>query len=217
MRSSAAVLLIALLLPAAIHAAGSHPSDTFDVPSPDGRFVFRQTVQWNSEDGEAAFTIIDAQTKRSVLIDPAASLPPMEDSITCLWAPDSKRFAINARVAGRYDTELFEWAGKDFHHIAVEQLITTLIAAARKQEFKKAPIPPGNTVLHRWETQKAVKWQGPDTLEVLASSTRSYAPNRAPAKTTHLTSSFSFTLKLQKNSPPSIIGQSALSPENDRH
>ena len=86
--------------------------DRFSVPSPDGKFIFRQTVQWNSEDGEAAFTVFDTRTGRSVLTDPGASLPPMEDSIVCLWSPDSKRFAINARVAGRHDTtELFEWTG----------------------------------------------------------------------------------------------------------
>jgi hypothetical protein len=215
-------LLASLLLFVPLRLSASPPTsndtpDKFSVPSPDGKFIFRQTVQWNSDDGEAAFTVIDARTKRPVLIDPAASLPPMEDSITCLWAPDSKRFAINARVAGRRDTtELFEWTGKDFHHIpSIENAITALLSADRKAQLTNAHIPTDTAFRQIWDTYKTLEWQDPDTVKALASSTRSYTPDKGSPSTRNLTSALSLTLKLQKDAPPKIVSQSALLKKTD--
>jgi len=204
--------------PASLSAAppsSNDAPDKFSVPSPDGQFIFRQTVEWNSEDGEAAFTVFDTRTGRSVLTDPGASLPPMEDSIVCLWSPDSKRFAINARVAGHHDTtELFEWTGKDFHHIpSIANAITALLAADRQAQLTNARLPTGAVLRQIWDTYKTLKWQDHETVEVLASSIRSAPPNKDSTAPTKLVSAFTFTLKLQKNSPPKIIAQSALPPK----
>jgi hypothetical protein len=192
-----------------VHGASDTP-DKFAVVSPDGKFVFRQTME--SEDGDAAFGVIDARTKRSVLIDPGANLPPMEDSIACIWSPDSKRFAVNARLAGRYETtELFEWTGKDFQHTpSIENTITALLAADRKAQLKKAGVPENTPLRHIWDMVKTLKWDDGDTLKVLASSTRSYATGNGSKDTANVVSSFTFTLKLEKNSRPKILTQTAL-------
>jgi hypothetical protein len=208
--------LLAFSVSLRLHAAPDTP-DIFSVPSPDGKFIFRQTME--SEDGDAAFGVIDARTKRSVLINPGASLPPMEDSIACLWAPNSKRFAINARIAGRYAiTELFEWTGQQFQHIpSIEGAVTTLLAANRKAQLKRAGIP-ANTVLHHiWDLCKTLKWEDADTLKVLGSSTLSYVLKKDPKDTTQLVSAFTFILKLKSNAPPKIISQSAAHPGESGH
>jgi len=202
------LVLLLLSAPFRLPAAPDSP-DKFSVPSPNGKFIFRQTVEWKSEDGEAAFGVIDARTQRSILNDPGAHLPPMEDSIACLWSPDSRRFAINARVAGRRETtELFEWTGQEFRHIpSIENTITALLAADRNARLKKARIPASSILRPIWDTYTTLKWEDPITLQVLASSTRSYTPDKDPASATKLTSAFTLTLKLQKGAPPKIIAQ----------
>ena len=204
-------------LPAAPDSTGQAP-DKFSVVSPDGRFIFRQTVEWESDDGEAAFGVIDARTKRSVLTVPGAGLPPMEDSIACLWAPNSKRFAVNARVAGRYETtEFFGWTGKKFQQIpSIEGAISTQLATNRKARLSDAGIP-ADTVLRRlWDVCKALKWEDTDTLKVLGSSTRSYESKKAGEDTTEIVSAFTFILKFKKNARPRIIDRNAPTSEESQ-
>jgi hypothetical protein len=192
--------------------AASDVPDKFAVVSPDGNFIFRQTME--SEDGDAAFSVIDARTNRPVLIDPGASLPPMEDSIACLWSPDSRRFAVNARIAGRHETtELFEWTGKQFHHIpSIEATITALLASDRNAQLKRAAVPANTVLRHIWDSYKTLKWEGHDTLKVLGSSTRSYERNNAPEAIIEVVSTFVFTLKFEKHARPKIIARTATHP-----
>ena len=210
------LLCVTIRLQAAPDAADG-PPDQFAIVSPDGKFIFRQTME--SEDGDAAFGVVDARTKRSVLIDPGADLPPMEDSIACIWAPDSKRFAVNARVAGRYETtEFFEWTGKDFRHTpSIEGSITSLLAADRKTRLKKAGVPDGTPLRHIWDAVKTLKWDDADTVKVLASSTRSYVRKNGSADSASVVSAFTFMLKFEKNSRPKILNQTAMPSEAAGH
>jgi hypothetical protein len=189
--------------------SADNESDKFAVVSPDGKFIFRQTIQWESEDGDAAFGVVDSRTGRAVLKDPSANLPPMEDSIACLWAPDSKRFAVSARVAGRNETtELFEWTGKQFEHVpSIENTIAALLALDRKAQLKKAGIPASTVLRHVWDSYRALKWEDDDRLTVLGSSTRSYDSRAGPEGTARIVSSITFTLKLRTKRCPQIIAQ----------
>ena len=201
--------------PAAPDSANASP-DKFSVASPDGRFIFRQTME--SEDGDAAFGVFDARTKRSVLIDPGASLPPMEDSIACLWAPDSKRFAINGRVSGRCETtELFEWTGRQFQHVHfIEDTLTDRLAEDRNEQLKKAGIPASLALRRVWDLCKALKWEDADTLAVLGSSTRSYVWKKDSEDAAQVVSAFIFTIKLEKSGRPKIIAERAPFQEESR-
>jgi hypothetical protein len=182
-------------------------ADRFAIASPDGRFLFRQTME--AEDGDASFGVIDTRTKRSVLVDPGAALPPMEDSIACLWAPDSRSFAINGRLGGRYETtEFFEWNGKEFRLVPpIDAILAERLAADRNAQLKKAGIPAETYLRHIWDSYKALKWEDARTLQVLASSTRSYQVMKDPETSADIVSAFTFTLKLEKGSLPRIVAQ----------
>jgi hypothetical protein len=214
------LLLLALFPsphPSAAPVSANDTPDRFSILSPNGRFLFRQTME--SEDGDAAFDVIDTRARRSVLIDPGASLPPMEDSIACIWSPDSMRFAVNARVAGRYETtEFFAWTGQQFQHLpSIEHTITAILATDRQARLKKTGVPANTALRHLWDTYKTLQWKSPDTLKVLGSSTRSYESKETPKAVTEIVSAFTFTLKFHKHAPPKIIAQSPAPPQQRGH
>jgi len=204
-------LLVALLLSTAFGAGAER--DSFDeassgaVKSPDGRFVFRQLME--PEDGNDSFGIYDWDAKHFVTVDKQDALQPMSNSLTCVWAPDSRHFALNARVGARYDaTQQFEWTGKKFRRMPdVELPLVKRIEADRQLQVKGAKLPKDTFLKRIWDSYTTLQWKDGHTLLVSGSSTRSYMVKGGNDEMNDIVSAFTFTVKLDDQGRWKVIAQ----------
>jgi len=202
-------LLGALLLCTAFGAGAAQ--DSFDeasngaVKSPDGRFVFRQLME--PEDGNDSFGIYDRSAKHFARVDKEDALQPMNDSLTCVWAPDSRHFALNARAGARYDsTQQFEWTGEKFRKMPDAELpLLTRIDADRKAQVKAAKLSSDIHPTRVWDGYTTLRWKDEQTILVSATSIRNYLVSHDEMKS--ITSTFTFTLKLSDQGRWKVIAQ----------
>src|ERR1700761_2730664 len=90
------VLIAGVVSPPALFAVPDTviDDDKHTYPSPDGRFIFRRVE-------DLTYGVVKAGTEERVpLPEDAQTINPVENSIDCLWAPDSLHFAVNARLGG---------------------------------------------------------------------------------------------------------------------
>jgi len=139
---------------------GEETKKGIEAPSPDGQFAFRYTGDANSE--KQTYDLID-KASRKVLLTVATADPDMGPSarfhMEVLWRPDSKAFALTARLwkRGTY-VAVFSRERAAFREIKLPELTADI-----PEEVKKGKSYPHFAELN---SQSAKRWQKDGSLVV---------------------------------------------------
>ena len=175
-----------------------------DQSSPDGRFVLRAVAD---EDGLASRVIVvEPGAKNRTVADVGGDVMLSAlDSIRVVWADDARRFAVNFRAGGRYETTSFyRWEKDAFVETEFPEsaIYERIIKPARKRELKAAG-KPADTSLHRvWDRWETVKWLGENTAAVHGDSIAAYDDN---GEDTDIATGVDVTLKFGADGKAAIV------------
>jgi hypothetical protein len=161
--------------------------------------------QWEFQfDGDQKTVIAKAGTKETVL-DLSENVPPQfAKDATLLWTPDSKRFAINYRAGGRWNTTaLYQLRADKWVALRSPEAneIYEPLNRAKAAQLKKLHLPKSTNQRRIWDTTQLRSWTDADTAILFASSDRSVmfnkdlSVNENREDTGDLVAGFIFTLK----------------------
>jgi DNA-binding beta-propeller fold protein YncE len=165
--------------------------------SPDKQWEYRC-----SDAGEGA-GIVKAGTTEAGL-DLSENVPPQwANEARVVWAPDSKRFALNYRAGGRYNaTALYQLRGDKWVELrSPEDDTSRLLKRAQAAQFAKMHLPKKTYQRRIWDTWKVRKWTDANTAILYAFSDRSLmfnsdlSMNEERSELGDLVANFLFTLK----------------------
>jgi hypothetical protein len=170
--------------------------------SPDKRFAVRAT----EEDGMVSrIEVIEVANGRSVADLSEDIMLSETQSVEVLWAKDSKKFAVNFRAGGRYETTSFHrWEKDGFFAMGSpeEVLYDTIVLPARKRELESAG-KPADTYLRRiWDDWRTVKWIDANTVEIHGDSTAAYYVDDEPID---IAVGINATVKFDAKGKPEIL------------
>lgn len=124
--NKAAALLILVLSFSSIHAQEAEQEEKHELesPSPDGKFAFRYTG--DSDDEKQTYDLVNQKTGKKVMSVAESNKeigPSARFTITPLWRPDSKAFALTAFLWKR-GTTLFVFVqdGAKFRKVTLPEL-----------------------------------------------------------------------------------------------
>ena len=161
--------------------------------------------QWEYQfDGDQKTVIVKAGTNETVL-DLSENVPPQfAKDATLLWTPDSKRFAINYRAGGRWNTTaLYQLRADQWVALRSPEAneIYEALNRAKAAQLKKLHLPKSTYQRRIWDTTQLRSWTDADTAILFASSDRSVmfnkdlSVNENREDTGDLVAGFLFTLK----------------------
>lgn len=177
-----AIPALALLAAASVACA-----DTPRTTSPDGRFYF-EIAATDADDSFAVARVVAKSDGQVVWQTPEDARNSFSAESACVWSPDSKRFALNWRAGGRYETaDVFRWDGKAFvPSPSLEKFFAPRLEAAKEKELRELEerlpdFPDKQAVLRRsqrriWDNVAVRRWIDNNTLEATGYSIRFVTP-----------------------------------------
>jgi sugar lactone lactonase YvrE len=132
--------------------------------------------QWEYQcsDTDARAGIVKAGTTQAVL-DLSETVPPQwANDAWVVWAPDSKRFAINYRAGGRYNaTGFYQLRSDQWVELrSPEDDTIRVLKRAQSAQLAKMHLPKNTHQRRIWDTWKVQKWTDANTAILYAFSDR---------------------------------------------
>lgn len=151
-------------------SAFSQEAGVREAASPDGEFLFK----YDNADPESPYAIYSKATGKVVMKAPEETLTSFVNSVKCLWAPDSKCFALNFQAGGRYETALvYRRDGKTFAGLpSFEEMLAAELEVEKARDMKKQGIKADAYQRRIWDCFKVRRWIDGRTMEVDACSVR---------------------------------------------
>jgi hypothetical protein len=218
MKSSLCRVLSVLVLAVPLCLAGE-PAPK--VASPDGRFVYGIVGGDDDESADKA-RVVMKQTGRTVWESPDDYCnPEWLRGAECLWSPDSRRFALNIRLGGRYEvTGVYCWDGSSFVAAPrLDELLLARVVTAREKQLDallaklpasfpdKEAIRSGSFQRRIWDNCRLRRWIDERTAEATAYSIRLVcAPGREEDQE-DVAGSMRFVVRLEKDRRWRILGE----------
>lgn len=172
--------------------------------SPDKKWEFRFDSKGNPE-------IVRAGTMETVLQLYSKCSGGPENCKPPLWAPDSKRFALNAPDQGRYQpTSFYQLKGDKWEELPPPEAIDAVLEKAITAQVKKK----GRKIELRLISNpiRAIRWIAPDTALVYGSKGKVDSGNVSVG----FGASFLFTLKFDQMGECKIVKSERLSDKESR-
>jgi hypothetical protein len=159
------------------------------IPSPDGRFCF-EIAAADDDNPFGIARITSKETGKAVWETPEEVRNSFTKDSRCVWSPDSKKFALNYRAGGRYETtDIFRWDGRVFGPSpSIEEVFASRLDAAKEKQLRKLvdTLPadfPGKKALldganqrRNWDNFTVRRWIDGNTLEATGYSISFVAP-----------------------------------------
>lgn len=163
------LLALVCLLPCVLRAQDSEGQHK-PILSPDKNWEYRVV------DAETAVLVRAGDDKPVVkLSDPDDGSSLKTETGKLVWAPDSRRFALNYRSGGKYYTfDLYELAGTTWKKLPdvvdTDAPVTRMIERSKRQQLKRLGAKKDaseNSVMETWRVRR---WLNNDTFQAYAGS-----------------------------------------------
>lgn len=181
-----------------------------DIPSPDGKFVFK----FDKADPEVPFGIFAKETGAILVKAPEEANNAFVDSVKCIWSPDSKQFALNYRAGARYETaQVYRWNGKAFVELpSFEEMLADKLEAEKEKKYKAAGIKKDVYKRRIWDCYRVRRWIDAATVEVDAYSIRAVVVDGE--ESADFDGTLRFRLQRNKKGAWVIVKQENITPED---
>jgi len=189
-----------LMLSLVSHAQESKPErPTF--PSPDKKWEFRFDSEGHPE-------IVRTGTTEAILQLYDQCGPGLGDCKPPLWAPDSKRFALNAPDRGRYQpTSFYQLSGDKWEELPSPDAIGDVLDKAIAVQVKKRGLSKKIELRLVSNPIRTIRWTDPDTALVYGFMGEIASGNADIG----FSASFLFTLKFDQTGECKIVKTQRLS------
>ncbi|MEI6034884.1 MAG: hypothetical protein WCS65_11470 [Verrucomicrobiae bacterium] len=141
--------------------------------SPDKRFVF----QFEDGQPDVPFGVFSRKSGKMVFKATDEANSSFVSTVRCLWAPDSRQFALNYRAGGRYNTtDIYRWDGKTFLKApSFEEMLGARLQAEKAKDLKAQGIKADAYQRRIWDSYSTKRWIDVNTVEVDAYTIRAVA------------------------------------------
>ena len=141
------------------------------VASPDRRFIFK----FHGDAADEPFGIFSCKTGNILFKPPEETKTSFVRTVRCVWAPDSRQFALNYRGGGRYNTTaIYRWNGSEFVKAPdFELMLSERLDIEKNKELQAQGIKKETYQRRIWDSFSTKRWINATTLEVNAYSIRS--------------------------------------------
>lgn len=196
------------------------------IPSPDKKFVY----EFVDPDADAAFgkaRVVSKSSGETLWQSPDEMNNSWVQTAKCIWSPDSKKFAVNFRAGGRYETMgIYRWNGKAFvESSSPEDLLAARLDAIKDRQLRElvANLPPSfpnkDAILHGsfqrriWDNFRLRRWIDDNTAEVTAYSERTVSAPDTEQDGEEIFGSMRFVLRLDAKGQWKILKEQETSLE----
>src|SRR5262249_39763529 len=142
--------------------------------SPDGKWEYRLVATENDESIDPIPAIVNAETDDVAVKLPDDGMSGFAEEANIVWAPDSKRFALNYRAGGRYvTTALYELRSDKWKRLSSpEKEASRTLEKAKATEIREAKLPRDIYQRRIWDTFRVIEWPDARTALLYAYSIR---------------------------------------------
>lgn len=196
------------------------------IPSPDGQFCFEIAADDNNPFGIARIT--SKETGKAVWETPEEARNSFTEDSRCVWSPDSKKFALNYRAGGRYETmDIFRWDGGVFvPSPSFEELFSSRLAAAKEKQLRKLvdklpedfagkkALLEGANQRRIWDNFTVRRWIDGNTFEATAYSISFVCPGIEENDGENISGALRFVLHIDDRGRCKILEEKMISLES---